>query len=494
MERMSRKERFAEKRKQMATSNEGSLITNDLDKYVERLKQLNEGFGDDLEKLLKRKEEQVEKKVDDYAIPSFEEAKEEFHDFLKELDIDKLNQNIDELIGHKEEKPIEVIQEPVETKPEPIINIEDEKTNIIEEEPVKEEAQLVDVVPQAPLSEEEFEDVTKTIDFDELDKEINKTTTNYENDINHLIDELLKEKEEHIEESVKEDENPNQEIEVIEDVTPIVVVPVKEVEKPVIEIKKTIINPVNEDDVVSNLQDIIGPVALYVKKEKPVYIPKVEVATEPVKEEPVDETKEEVVIEEKPVEEIPVLNEDEQDGTTTIMNGNYLDEAIKEANDFNRQEGNKTLDELKDEFYKNEKVEEVKEETKEKVDEEFSSTVTLEIDKVLNEVKKNIEEQKEETVVEEDLNKTEVFEHPVLAKKEKPSDGLEILPMEETLKLDVIDDTIPFTALEAEEEDDDDEDNGFGKVINIILIVLIIVLLAIIGIIGYFLLAANGVI
>lgn len=493
MERMSRKERFAEKRKQMATSNEGSLITNDLDKYVERLKQLNEGFGDDLEKLLKRKEEQVEKKVDDFAIPSYEEAKEEFHDFLKELDIDKLNQNIDELIGHKEEKPIEVIQEPVETKPEPIINIEDEKTNI-KEEPVKEEAQLVDVVPQAPLSEEEFEDVTKTIDFDKLDKEINKTTTIYENDINHLIDELLKEKEGHIEEPVKEDENPNQEIEVIEDVTPIVVVPVKEVEKPVIEIKKTIINPVNEDDVVSNLQDIIGPVALYVKKEKPVYIPKVEVATEPVKEEPVVETKEEVVIEEKPVEEIPVLNEDEQDGTTTIMNGNYLDEAIKEADDFNRQEGNKTLDELKDEFYKNEKVEEVKEETKEKVDEEFSSTVTLEIDKVLNEVKKNIEEQKEETVVEEDLNKTEVFEHPVLAKKEEPSDGLEILPMEETLKLDVIDDTIPFTALEAEEEDDDDEDNGFGKVINIILIVLIIVLLAIIGIIGYFLLAANGVI
>ena len=511
MARLSRKERFAGLREQMATNKEESLATNDLDKFAERLKQLNEVFGDDVQKLLKR-EERPEEQFKDFKIPSFEEAKdnlnkggEQVHDFLKELDISKLNKNIDELINHKEEKPIEVIEEPVAPKPEPIVETQneevvDEISKIIEEEPVKEEAELVDVQPA--LSDEDFKDVTKIIDVDELNKKFNKSNETYEDDINHLIDELLQDKkEEKVEEPTKEDENPNQEVEVIEDNTPIVVLPVKEVEKPVVEIKKTIINPINEDEVVASLVKIIGPVTLYVKKEKPVYVPKAEpVIEEPIKKE-VHDSQNELDIsklnknidelinhkEEKPIEEIPVDTEDEVDGTTTIVNGNYLDEALKEANDYNHQEGNKTLDELKDHFYK-------KEEPKEKIDEEFSNTVNLEIDKVLSEVQKDVEEAKETKQEEkvEDLNKTAVFEHPVLAKE--ASDGVEILPMEETLKLDVIDDTIPFTALENEEDDDDDEDNGFGKVINIILIILIVVLVVIIGIIGYFLLAANGVI
>lgn len=485
MARLSRKERFAGLREQMATNKEESLATHDLDKFADRLKQLNEVFGDDVQKLLQR-ERHVEEKIDDFKIPSFEETKDnlkavgdETHDFLKELDIDKLNKNIDELIGRKEERPIEIFNKPIEPKPEPIVEtkneVVDEISKIIEEqpiqeEPVKEEAELVDVQPA--LNKEEYEDVTKIIDFDELNNEFNKSSENYENDINSLIDELLQDKkEEQVEEPIKEDDNPNQEVEVIQDNTPIVVLPVKEVEKPAIEIKKTIINLIKEDDVVASLVEIIGPVALYVKKEKPVYAPKAEPVVEPVKDE-------------KPIEVIPVDTEEEVDGTTTIVNGNYLDEAIREANDYNHQEGNKTLDELKEQFYK-------KEEPKEKNDEEFLITVNLEIDKVLSEVQKDVEEAKVEEK-KEDINKTTVFEHPVLAKE--ATDGLEILPMEETLKLDVIDDTIPFTALDNEEEDYEDEDTGFGKIINVILIILIVVLLAIIGIIGYFLLAANGVI
>ena len=506
MARLSRKERFAGLREQMATNKEESLATNDLDKYAERLKQLNEALNDDVQKLLKRNEGYVEEKPDDFTIPSFEEAKDKlndvddkFHDFLKELDINNLNKNIDELIGIKDEKPIEDVEEKVETKTEPIVNDEnelvDEITKIIEEEPIKEEpvqeeAQLVDETVnnveeepikeepiqeepqpdyvQPALNEEDFKDVTKIIDFDELNKEFNESNESFESDINRLINELLKDKKEPQEEVTnKEDESANQEVEVIEDNTPILVLPVKEVEKPAIEIKKTIINPINEDNVVASLVEIIGPVALYVKKEKPAK-------------------------EEKPVEEVPASNDEEHDGTTTIVNGNYLDEAIKEANDYNHQEGNKTLDELKDQFYKKE---EPVEEAKEKINEEFSNTVTLEIDKVLSEVQKAVEDDKEQTPVveekKEDLNETVVFKHPTLAKE--ATDGLEILPMEETLKLDVIDDTIPFTALEAE-EDDDEEESGFGKIINVILIILIVVLLAIIGIIGYFLLAANGVI
>ena len=180
------------------------------------------------------------------------------------------------------------------------------------------------------------------------------------------------------------------------------------------------------------------------------------------------------------------------------MNTEYVNDTLKEVADYNRNEGNKTIEEIPAAVV--DAVRHPETVNREESDDEFTNTVTLEIDKVLNEVRNPEEEAAAKPVeeaekAEEPVKEEETFEHPVLTKTAEEDKPVEILPLNETLKMDVIDDTIPFVAeKENEIEEAEEEDSGFSKVINVILVILIVVLIAILGVIVYYILYAKGII
>ena len=184
------------------------------------------------------------------------------------------------------------------------------------------------------------------------------------------------------------------------------------------------------------------------------------------------------------------------------VNTEYVNDTLKEVADYNRNEGNKTIEEIPAAVV--DAVRHPESVNREESDDEFTNTVTLEIDKVLNEVRnpeeeteaRAVAEEPEKAVIEEPVKEEETFEHPVLTKTAEEEKPVEILPLNETLKMDVIDDTIPFVAEKENEieEADEEEDSGFSKIINVILVILIVVLIAILGVIVYYILYAKGII
>jgi len=213
-------------------------------------------------------------------------------------------------------------------------------------------------------------------------------------------------------------------------------------------------------------------------------------------------------------------------------NNNFINETLDEVNVYNKEAGNTTLDNLSSTL-----IDEVRhpENVNNAVDDEFSKTISLELDKVLNEidsieepvqnnnvfvqeetaveepievktveeeiVQEKIEEVKEEPiqpVVIDETQKEETFEHPVLTQTlEQPaveikniSETVQVKPMQPVV--DIVDDTIPFTL---EESDDDEEyEEEPSKALNVILGVLIFVLVAVLGVIVYYILIAKGII
>ncbi|MDO5440139.1 MAG: hypothetical protein Q4F12_01235 [Erysipelotrichaceae bacterium] len=263
-------------------------------------------------------------------------------------------------------------------------------------------------------------------------------------------------------------------------------------------------------DEVKELSDIIGPIETVIE-EKP----------EPVIEKPVDimSTMEIVVDEAKELSDIigPI---DAVIDDNTRINNSFIDDTLKGVDDYNRQKGRTTLDKLPDSIVDEVRHPQTAQENKpveEKVeDNDFSNTVTLEIEKVLAEIREQGQASQndapEETAVfnaaeleaEEAFNnaevKSEAMEHPVLAKAlEEPV--VEIKNINETLSnptvdANVLDDTIPFDAIKAEndEEEYEDEDEAPSKVLNVILGILIFVLVAVLGVIVYYILVAKGII
>ena len=107
-----------------------------------------------------------------------------------------------------------------------------------------------------------------------------------------------------------------------------------------------------------------------------------------------------------------------------------------------------------------------------------------------------------ETVKQEEVDPEEfaskmadTISHPVLAKVME-EDVVEIKSLDETIKNDVVDDTIPFDINEAKKEEEIEyiDDEKPNKVLNAILIFLIVVLVIILGVILYYILYAKGII
>ena len=310
-------------------------------------------------------------------------------------------------------------------------------------------------------------------------------------------------------------------------------------EKPAIteEVKK------QEESSMKSLDEILFSMMNEVYSPTPIK-PVVEEPVKPV-EQPVQKPVQPQAVEpvQKPVQ--PQAVEPVQKPVQPAPTNDFVKVATDEAKDYSRKAGNLTIDELPNAMIDNIRhggEEQVQKEEKEFDEDDFSNTVSLEIEKVLNEIKNQKAEESTPVVIEEaelvdDIKeepkqnetkveeveietpqpvapvqekiepvkeevKEETFEHPVLTKTlEQPV--VEIKNISETINMqkpneDVVDDTIPFNANNVQEEIDEeefeDEEEGPSKVLNVILGILIFVLVAVLGIIVYYILVAKGII
>ena len=195
----------------------------------------------------------------------------------------------------------------------------------------------------------------------------------------------------------------------------------------------------------------------------------------------------------------------------------YVNETIQEVSDYNKQNGEQTIGQLTNnmvnEIRHHEEPKPVEEEVKEikftGSDEDFNNTVSMEISKIMDEIPADRDvEAKPQPVYEEPKHvikeepKPVIEEHPVLAKKLEDTveeDVVEIkslneIEAEETLTRDTVSNTIPFVVTNDEDEDIEDDEEGSNTILNIILIVLIIILVVVLGLIVFYILKTKGII
>ena len=205
----------------------------------------------------------------------------------------------------------------------------------------------------------------------------------------------------------------------------------------------------------------------------------------------------------------PVVEEPSVEPSDVDVNS-LLDKTLEEVADYNTQAGRLTVDENL-----NSLIEDVRHGgfNDDEEDDDFSNTVTLEIDKVLSEI--NLEPVTGPTVSLDEVLDNTVEVDPIDAKREKAAEKLadtlthpvltktleespvEIKTLDETFTKDLSTTaTLSFKKNEIAEEDDEDyyyDDDKPNKVLNIVLIVLLVVFLIIVGVIVYFLLLAKGI-
>ena len=478
MARLTRTQKFAGLREQMANDREAESTNEDLSKYEDKLKSLQSIFDQKEEEPLKEEIEEILIEEPVKEEPVEEEEKEEF-DFLSSLDTNNIDKAVNDLINQK----IAIIEEPVE-------------------------------------EEEKEED--KPFDLGELD-EIFKQIDGIKNE-NEVAE--FEEKEEK-----KEEKDPLEEInsviENIENVVGIIGDINKEVEqvieKPVVEYRV----PIKEEQVVNIIDEDYNSVALKLEK----IVEDLNGKVEPVKEE--EKVIENVVEYRIPIKEEQVVNIIDEDYNSVALklekivedlngkvdpveekkleevNNGYVDETLAEVEEYNKNDGQKTVEEISKTLIEN--IRHNKEEKEAiKAEDDFSNTVSLEIDKVLNELSINNSTVNLENVLDNEIvapveikpeefaeKLADTIEHPVLAKA-KDEEPIEIMPMEETFKQEVLDDTIPFVMDDVKEEDEEEveyyDDEKPNKILNIFLIILIVILLAILGVIAYYILYAKGII
>lgn len=213
----------------------------------------------------------------------------------------------------------------------------------------------------------------------------------------------------------------------------------------------------------------------------------------------------------------------------------YLNQTFSDVDKYNQEIGEETIntavenliDEIRhpekkyedvtfeeetvEESLDTDEVEEPIEETVSTEDETFTSTVSLEISKIMDEVA-GVANEEEELVEEEVTLQDETLEE-VLDADDVLEDYDETIQVESVVQDDNTEDvveikniaeiereeantisqTIPFVVADTEYEEDEDDDEGSNVVLNIILIVLIIVLIAVLGLIVFYILKTKGI-
>lgn len=564
MARLTRTQKFAALREELANSSEQTTVNNDLNKYQDKLNSL-QSASENVEK-----KEEYDIKVE--PLPTFNEVKEEVkeeekkveNDFFADFNLDSINEAIDKIVKQN----VEIIdnsdnndnkveeKEPVveEVKPVEVENVNslidqtlDELTEVIGEieEKVEPEVEVELVTEEEPIVvPERIEEPYNYIEQDYAD--IAELLKNEVLELNGPV-EPVKEEEvivepeiivpERIEEPYNYIEQDYADIaellkkEVLELNGP--VEPVKEEEEVIIEpeLKEltnldTLIDGlvVEEEIALPNLD--IPEVNEIVEEEASVEseivlpdldIPEVDELIEKPSVEEVPELVEQAIASENvtlpevdaPKIDEPVVEEPSVEPSDVDVNS-LLDKTLEEVADYNTQAGRLTVDENL-----NSLIEDVRHGgfNDDEEDDDFSNTVTLEIDKVLSEI--NLEPVTGPTVSLDEVLDNTVEVDPIDAKREKAAEKLadtlthpvltktleespvEIKTLDETFTKDLSTTaTLSFKKNEIAEEDDEDyyyDDDKPNKVLNIVLIVLLVIFLIIVGVIVYFLLLAKGI-
>ena len=565
MARLTRTQKFAALREELANSSEQTTVNNDLNKYQDKLNSL-QSASENVEK-----KEEYDIKVE--PLPTFNEVKEEVkeeekkveNDFFADFNLDSINEAIDKIVKQNVE----------------IIDNSDNNDNKVEEkEPVVEEVKPVEVENTNSLIDQTLDELTEVIGEieEKVEPEVEVELVTEEEPI--VVPERIEEPYNYIEqdyadiaELLKKEilelngpvEPVKEEEEVI--VEPEIIVP-ERIEEPYnyIEqdyadiaelLKKEVlelngpVEPVKEEEEVivepelkelTNLDTLIDGLVV----EEEIALPNLDIpeVNEIVEEEPsveseivlpdldipeVDELIEKPSVEEAPelveqpiasenvalpevdalkIDE-PVVEEPSVEPSDVDVNS-LLDKTLEEVADYNTQAGRLTVDENL-----NSLIEDVRHGgfNDDEEDDDFSNTVTLEIDKVLSEI--NLEPVTGPTVSLDEVLDNTVEVDPIDAKREKAAEKLadtlthpvltktleespvEIKSLDETFTKDLSTTaTLSFKKNEIAEEDDDDyyyDDDKPNKVLNVVLIVLLVIFLIIVGVIVYFLLLAKGI-
>ena len=565
MARLTRTQKFAALREELANSSEQTTVNNDLNKYQDKLNSL-QSASENVEK-----KEEYDIKVE--PLPTFNEVKEEVkeeekkveNDFFADFNLDSINEAIDKIVKQNVE----------------IIDNSDNNDNKVEEkEPVVEEVKPVEVENTNSLIDQTLDELTEVIGEieEKVEPEVEVELVTEEEPI--VVPERIEEPYNYIEqdyadiaELLKKEvlelngpvEPVKEEEEVI--VEPEIIVP-ERIEEPYncIEqnyadiaelLKKEVlelngpVEPVKEEEEVivepelselTNLDTLIDGLVVEEEIALPnLDIPEVnEIVEEEASVEPenvlpdldipeVDELIEKPSVEEAPelveqpiasenvtlpevdaskIDE-PVVEEPSVEPSDVDVNS-LLDKTLEEVADYNTQAGRLTVDENL-----NSLIEDVRHGgfNDDEEDDDFSNTVTLEIDKVLSEI--NLEPVTGPTVSLDEVLDNTVEVDPIDAKREKAAEKLadtlthpvltktleespvEIKTLDETFTKDLSTTaTLSFKKNEIAEEDDEDyyyDDDKPNKVLNVVLIVLLVIFLIIVGVIVYFLLLAKGI-
>ncbi len=565
MARLTRTQKFAALREELANSSEQTTVNNDLNKYQDKLNSL-QSASENVEK-----KEEYDIKVE--PLPTFNEVKEEVkeeekkveNDFFADFNLDSINEAIDKIVKQNVE----------------IIDNSDNNDNKVEEkEPVVEEVKPVEVENTNSLIDQTLDELTEVIGEieEKVEPEVEVELVTEEEPI--VVPERIEEPYNYIEqdyadiaellkkevlelngpvEPVKEEEEVIVEPEIIvperieepynyieQDYADIAELLKKEVlelngpVEPVKEEEEVIVEP--ELSELTNLDTLIDGLVV----EEEIALPNLDIpeVNEIVEEEAsveseivlpdldipeVDELIEKPSVEEVPelveqpiaMENVtlpevdapkidePVVEETSVEPSDVDVNS-LLDKTLEEVADYNTQAGRLTVDENL-----NSLIEDVRHGgfNDDEEDDDFSNTVTLEIDKVLSEI--NLEPVTGPTVSLDEVLDNTVEVDPIDAKREKAAEKLadtlthpvltktleespvEIKTLDETFTKDLSTTaTLSFKKNEIAEEDDEDyyyDDDKPNKVLNVVLIVLLVIFLIIVGVIVYFLLLAKGI-
>ena len=564
MARLTRTQKFAALREELANSCEQTTVNNDLNKYQDKLNSL-QSASENVEK-----NEEYDIKVE--PLPTFNEVKEEVkeeekkveNDFFADFNLDSINEAIDKIVKQN----VEIIdnsdnndnkveeKEPVveEVKPVEVENINslidqtlDELTEVIGEieEKVEPEVEVELVTEEEPIVvperieepynyiEQDYADIAELLKKEVLElngpvepvKEEEEVIVEPElkelTNLDTLIDGLVVEEEialpnldipevnEIVEEEPELQELPSLDslidnLAVEEDNAEEVALPDLDIP----EVNEVIEEPIVNEEIVETTEDVVLP---------DLDIPEVnELIEEPVVEEVPELVEQPVASENVALPEVdapkidePVVEEPSVDPSDVDVNS-LLDKTLEEVADYNTQAGRLTVDENL-----NSLIEDVRHGgfNDDEEDDDFSNTVTLEIDKVLSEI--NLEPVTGPTVSLDEVLDNTVEVDPIDAKREKAAEKLadtlthpvltktleespvEIKTLDETFTKDLSTTaTLSFKKNEIAEDDDEDyyyDDDKPNKVLNVVLIVLLVIFLIIVGVIVYFLLLAKGI-
>lgn len=546
MARLTRTQKYAELRDQLENGREIEIKSDALNKFEDKLEQLNidsvnvkeevteapkeesselplEEVNTEVNEEAVIEEEPTEEVVEEptkdvsleaaeevvLEVPASEEPKEEVNDDYVPFDFDEPVSDTETV----EEETVDenLVEEPVieeTSKEEPVVEETPVETETSENEETSSESDIDNDEPIDLLSSllNDFEEVKPIVETPETVNE--EADVPAENEEAEPASEVL---EESAEEVVTTEETKNDEpvdlldslLSDLDSITP--VVENNDEESETIDVQKTPVETVTEE----------------VEEETPV----LEEVNEPSEEETAPETDEEPVVLE------PVVSKEDAE----VIDNQYLEECLNEVNEYNKSKGLMTADEVPSTILNEIRGINTQEMpvVNENTEDELSNTVTLEIKKILSELE--AEDNKEEftheveaqmpPTVEEELPKevSDMLKSYMNSEENKTSSNLEETMLvenmsdikeeikavkesvaneatldstllNETMPLEVAGDTTVVRKAHDDEEDDEDEERGPNRILNFILISLIVVLLLILGFIGYLILVAQGII